>query len=172
MKHNILNAFEIYKTINGAHRDFEKIPEIFSADVIGGNVACGRLQGLEALSIIYRANKESGFSPEDYLWQMVSENTLAFRFRFYGGKKYDSPYFEGVGELVFDPSIAKFTSYFGMFDVASDMKVMAVDPERAKITGKHISKAIDATKRYQQENPGAIEKLQSASTLVAIGGAE
>lgn len=170
MKHDILSAFEIYKTINGSHRDFEKLPEIFSDDALGGNVACGHLQGLEALSIFYSANKDAGFSPEDYLWQMVSENTLAFRFRFYGGEKYNSPFFDGVGQLIFDPSIAKFTYYFGIFDITTAMKVLAADPERAKITGVHISNAIEATNRYQQENPGALERLQSSSGLVASGG--
>jgi len=166
---DVRSAFDIYKSICGEYKYLDRIPEIFTEDALGGNVACGHIQGLEALTIFYRSAQNSGLQPEDYLWEMIAGNVLAFRFRQYGGTKYDSPFFDGIGQLIFDDDKRKFKYYYGVFDVASAMRVMNSNSSNAERATQEMVLAIEATNRYRADNPGCENTLASDNRYVHFG---
>lgn len=158
-KLSIYEAYECYRQITCHYRDTDKVSQIFTEDAIGGNVLCGHIQGLEALSIFYTSAKACGLEPEDHLWRVIEGDTVVFRFRQWVGKKHESAYFGGLGNLVFDPGEGKFRFYHGVFDSAAAMNAMASNPQVPPIAAEQMAAAEAATRRYQSTHSNASGKI-------------
>ncbi len=160
MTRDIHDAYQIYKRITCDFEDLDLIPEIFTDDFVGGNAVIGQIRGLEAQTIFLSTCPKMGIEPEDHLWCMVDGNNLAFRARNWRGKKHESPFFDMIGHLLFDATLAKFCFYYGFLDPSLAMKTMG----NLEVAGPMMQAALEASRRYQSQ-PGFDPKLPDHLTV-------
>ena len=165
MKHSIQSAYEIYKSINTAYKDMDKIPEIFTDDCFTGNHAWGYLQGIEAAVIFYHTAQLMVLEAEDHLWHMIDGDNLVFRWKLWAGEKHNSPFVGGMGQLVFNRDQGKFCFYHGVFDTAEITKIMGND-SAGQIAFKRLQQAQQATQRFQAENQHAADLLEADERFI------
>ena len=153
----IHDAYAIYKRITCDYEDFDRIPDIFTDDFVGGNASLGEIRGLEAQTLFLRAPYEMGSPPEEHLWCMIDGDNLAFRARNWEGEKGDSDFFDLIGHLIFDPRIAKFRFYYGFYDPMIPAKMLLTNRPGSLWTGLEQLGAIrDATEQFESIRPAGV----------------
>ena len=147
---DIHEAYAIYRRITCQYEDLDRIPDIFTDDVVSGNAGWGPIRGLEAQTIFLTTTTKMGLEPEEHLWCMTKGDDLAFRARNWAGAKSTSAWFDVIGHLTFDPTREKFCFYYGFFDprtVADVLNSSATCKLEASAEG--FQRAREATTRFE-----------------------
>ena len=161
---DIREAYRIYQRITCEYEDLDRIAEIFTADVVGGNSGFGRIRGIEAQTIFLTTPRKMGLEPEDHLWCMIEGDKLAFRARVWAGARSCSAFFDAIGHLIFDPHRGQFCFYHGFYESEIAARVLGTSSTCSlEAAAEGIRTAREATARFESRaggEPGVPDELE------------